>query len=158
MAALFPEDRFVVDVLRLFHRGAGGRESWAQEEILAQINSEWPWSNLYFRHRWRSTEEQLESVEAVLDSLAELGLIAEDRDREESSGFRRWRVAQSWQPGEQAGGRNDGGDVPRGTTEGDEGDGDGGGLQESLSHPVLFALDHEDFDRLVDGLFAGDSA
>ena len=31
--------------------------------------------------------------------------------------------------------------------------GGGGGLRETLGHPVLFALDHNDFDHLVSGLF-----
>ena len=75
-------------------------------------------------------------------------------DFEESSGMPRWRLSDTWQPLEPPNNDNDGrgGDGQPPGDGGDEGD-DGGGIREALSHPVLFSLDQDDFDGLVNNLF-----
>lgn len=160
MAILNPGYSLVLDIMRLFQRGFGARDAWTAEEIWAQINKEvrgWRWyKELYFRRRGlpQDIRDPVKLIGAILDSLAELGVVSREGERETSSGFERWRSGPALRPPELPP-SGDGGDVPGAPNEGDGEGGEGGGLTETLSHPILFALDQEDFEQLVDGLFDG---
>ena len=165
MAILEPGYSLVLDIMRLFQR-IGTRGAWTAEEIWVRINEETPgfrWYEEPYLLRWRVSQDirdPVELIEAALRSLAELGVISGEGERETSSGFERWRIAPSWQPPELPSGRGGGGDgdVPGERNEGDGEDGEGGGIREVLSHPVLFALEKDDFEQLVAGLFEGGRA
>lgn len=161
MAILNPGYSLVLDIMRLFQRSVGRRVAWTAEEIWVQINEEVFWSRsyeeLYFLRRGLPPDirDPVKLIEAILGSLAELGVVSGEGERETSSGFERWRITPSWRPPELPPGGDGGSDVPGTLNEGDGQGGEGGGLRETLSHPVLFALDQDDFDQLVDGLFDG---
>lgn len=98
-----------------------------------------------------SSERLVIRIEKILHELTELGLITPDVEYEQTSGLMRWRVADYWRPPPNDGGGGRGDNKSSETNESN--DGGGGGLRETLGHPVLFALDHNDFDHLVSGLF-----
>lgn len=100
---------------------------------------------ILFNTNFRELQDFLTNV---LEDLAELGLVT-PASPEESSGFSRWRLGDSWHPPEPP---SDGGDGPP-TDSSDDNEGGDGGVREVLGHPVLLALTREDFDELVDGLF-----
>lgn len=161
MAILNPGYSLVLDIMQLFQRGVGIRSAWTAEEIWAQINEEVlrrrGYEELYFLRLGlpRDIRDRVKLIEAILGSLAELGVVSGEGKRETSSGFERWRIAPSWRPPELPPSGDGGGDAPGALNEGDGQRGEGGGLRETLSHPVLFALDQDGFDQLVDGLFDG---
>lgn len=109
------------------------------------------------QHGWfleSSSDTRLDSVRQALRDVEELGLVTPVNGSDQ-----RWRIADTWQPPAGGSGRDDGGSDGGGRSgdfSGGDGDGDsgGGGLTEVLSHPVLFALDEESFDLVVEGLFA----
>lgn len=143
----------VLDIMRLFQRSIGTRDEWTAEEVWAHIKDHphWYWDHelrFMFSRLSRNIQGQIELVEAALRSLAELGVVSSEGDRETSSGFGRWRIASSWQPPGLPPGRDGGGngDAPVERSAGEDGEGEGGGIREVLSHPVLFALDQDDFD------------
>lgn len=161
----FPRGFLTHEILWLFGPNSGRQVAWTVEEIWFLISSggvpgsrskeEYRELRFWYGH---SARTGLEAVRETLVSLADLGLVQKDTMREESSGFERWRIGEAWKPPERpyrggGNGGNDGPGAPDGGGGGD--DGGGGGLRETLGHPVLFALDPEDFDNLVDGLFEG---
>jgi hypothetical protein len=151
----------VLDIMRLFRQGDGKQDAWTVEEIQAQISENLPWRRWYWEPHYlrRSLSGNIQDaptvIRAILASLGELGVVSVHGERETSSGFERWRIAPSWRPPALPPNGDGGGDVPGAVNEGDGEGGEGGGLRETLSHPVLFSLDQDDFDQLVDGLFVG---
>lgn len=154
------EPYLLTEILRLFRDQIGAGNSWTAEEILRVLelgrgrrDIRHELSYLWKTYRFEDPEAWLTDL---LGSLAELGLIVVDGHAEESSGFKRWRVADSWRPppapprGDGGGGDN-GGDLAPPAGDGDD-DG-GGGLREVLGHPVLFTLPRDEFARLVERLF-----
>lgn len=108
------------------------------------------------RHQWffdqrKGDDFRILQVRRALLDAEELGLVAPFENEAMLYENQRWRIADSWQPP----GRSGGGDDGRGPTR-DDGDGNqgGGGLTEVLSHPVLFSLDKDDFEAVIEGLFA----
>lgn len=103
-------------------------------------------------------QERLLAVRRALLDAAELGLVTPVDRAEALDENQRWRIADTWQPPGRAGrgDRDDGGGGGRlgnpGGGDGDDNQG-GGGLTEALSHPVLFSLDEDDFEVVVEGLF-----
>lgn len=159
MATFRSEPSFLIAILQLFKDRIGTGGAWTVEEI---------WQALLDGNRWREYDFEFELyrrlpgarvinnpqqwLTAVMQSLAELGLVAPDDNLEEYSGFQRWRIGDSWHPSEPPSGGDGGGGNVRPTADGDDDDG-GGGLREALGHPVLLALPQDDFDELVNGLF-----
>ncbi|MFW6849960.1 hypothetical protein ACN262_03780 [Burkholderia gladioli] len=90
----------------------------------------------------------------VMDDLSELGLVEQMTGHGDQENEVRWRMGASWQPppSNNGGGRgrDDGPDAPRD-------DDEGGGIREVLGHPMLFALDVEQFDELLARMFEGQS-
>ena len=90
-----------------------------------------------------------------MEELRELGLIKQ-APLQEHTGFPQWEVGDSWQPPQLD--DNERPPVPPSGNAGDPDDGGGGGgMREVISHPLLFALDTDDFDKLVDNLFPEDA-
>lgn len=112
------------------------------------------------QHRWfldpgMKHETRLFKVREALIEAEELGLVTPIDSTEELNDKQRWRIADTWQPPYRSGSDGGGGGNGRsGIGRGDEDGDEGGGLIEALSHPVLFSLDEEDFEAIVDGLFA----
>ena len=144
----------VIALLQIFREKAGLGSALTIEEIREElvIRLRPP----YYKYYYYVTRDSGEWINSTLQDLGELGLVVADETREESSGFKRWRIGGGWRPPEPPSGG--GGDGNRDTPAVGDGDDDngGGGLRETLEHPVLFALDREDFDGLVDGLFNED--
>ncbi|MGN8112117.1 hypothetical protein ACTJLB_29400 [Paraburkholderia sp. 22098] len=157
MPILGSGNSLVLDMLRFFRDRIESKNVWTLPEIRESLFgdwSQWPFIDEYGTLPEPFFDDGVDEVIGnVLDSLSELGLVAIDSDYEATSGFPRWRLADSWQPPKPPknddGGRRGNSEPPGG---GDDGDG-GGGLREVLGHPVLFALDEGDFDRLIGDLF-----
>lgn len=154
MAARLPNYDLVLKILQLFRERIGKQDAWTAEEIVEELGDPeyWYWRRVELMRFSLPDDPEIKDVaglvEAILHSLAGLGLVNGNGDREESSGFQRWSIASSWQPPEPP---RDGGPGDPGGTAG--GGAEGGGITEALSHPVLFALDSDDFDELIDNLF-----
>jgi len=145
-----------IAVLQVFRSRIGANSAWTVEEIWDAVCPD-HFSDPFFFWReylFTSYDSPQQWLNSSLLYLAELGLVAQAESSEESSGFPRWRLGQSWSPPEPPSGGGDGGGGRIGPSA-EDGDGDegGGGLQEALGHPVLLALSQDDFDELVDGLF-----
>lgn len=147
----------VLDILRIIRDATARGEFLTGAEIFGRLDERMYWYG--FDPLWsqlaRPDPQEAEGAMAdILDQLIELGLICQHSDREESSGFARWRAADTWRisPDKDGGGGDPPppGDAPAG---GGPVGGGGGGLREALSHPVLFAMDRDDFENLIDGLF-----
>ena len=165
MATARPASSLFINVLEIFRDQIGAGNAWTVEEIWQALLDLRPMHfaerELWFlygrRFSGRMPDEPLQWLSAALNDLAELGLVAPAGSPEESSGFPRWRIGESWRPPEPpSGGGNDGGGGDgriRPAADGGDGDDGGGGLRETLGHPVLLALPQGDFDALVDGMF-----
>lgn len=157
MATYHPASSISTAVLQIFKDQIGTSSAWTVEEIWQVLINDvyMPYRDFefefYFFRDYPDTPLQWLTI--VLKDLAKLGLVKPANSPEESSGFSRWSIGDSWHPPEPPSGNGggDGGRINPGADDG--GDGDGGGLQEVLGHPVLLALDQDDFDDLVDGLF-----
>jgi hypothetical protein len=159
MAASRSEPSLLTAVLRIFSDRIGAGSAWTVEEIWQALRdgNRWREYDFEFDYYWhrrgaRDFDTPQQWLTAVLQTLAELGLVALDDSPEESSGFQRWRIGDSWRPPEPPGGDGGGGNVGP-TADGGDNDDGGGGLREALGHPVLLALPQDDFDELVNGLF-----
>jgi len=154
-----------IAVLRIFRDRIRVGSAWTVEELWQELlcDNIWRYNFKFDYYRWNrlgacdfNTPEQW--LTSVLQSLAELGLVALDDSSEESSGFQRWRVGDSWRLPEPPSGGDGGGDGGGGTVgltaDGGEDDDGGGGLREALGHPVLLALPQDDFYELVNDLFS----
>lgn len=154
-----------IEVLQIFRDRVSKGDAWTVEEIwhaMMDSNRWYHWEHefdLLYRYRYASSQsdDPLQWLTWLLKDLAELGLVAPADSPEESSGFPRWRLGESWRPPEPpSGGGDDGGGGDgriRPAADGGDGDDGGGGLREALGHPVLLALPQGDFDELVDALF-----
>jgi hypothetical protein len=158
MATSHYEPSVFLAVLRIFKDRIGAGSAWTVEEIWEALGEVDRRHDLaldfeFYRLGLGDYKTPQQWLTAALHSMADLGLVAIGDSPEESSGFPRWRIAESWRPPEPPRG-GDGGGSNSGPTndDGDDGDG-GGGIRETLGHPVLFALPGEDFDDLVNALF-----
>lgn len=158
-----PTSSLTIEILRIFRNRIQKNSAWTVEEIWQALKNR----NLrgYRAHELeiylidssfgRDFPNPLQWLLFVLEDLAELGLVTPADSAEESSGFPRWRLGDSWHPPEppSGGGDGDGGRIGPAADDGDGDDGGGGGLREALGHPVLLALTKGDFDKLVEDLF-----
>jgi hypothetical protein len=137
-------------LLQLIREGTDNGHFPTEEELFEKIRiSRW-----WYRYGFYSEFRGLDGLGPILEELRDLGLIKQAR-LQEDTGFAQWEVGDSWKPPRH--GDNDRPPVPPGGNAGgpEEGDG-GGGMREVISHPLLFALDTDDFDELVDNLFPED--
>jgi len=159
MATRYQRLSFELNLLRVIRDRSAKQSPVTKEELLSDLRAHealwryYPILLYELANLLRSDPKQL--IEETLESLAELGLVTRAADREETSGFERWQVADSWQPPipPKSGDGYGGADTP-GTPDAGGGDDDGGGgLREALGHPVLFALDKEDFAAMIADIF-----
>lgn len=95
-------------------------------------------------------------LDLILEDFKDLGLI-KHAPNQEDTGFPQWEIGDSWKPPRNGDSdRNGEPPGPPNRNAGGPDDGAGGGMREVISHPLLFALDDDDFDDLVDNLFAED--
>lgn len=160
MAPYRSEPSLLIAVLRFFRDRIGTSSAWTVEEIwhALQVDNRWARYEFGFDYYWgrlgtRDFDTPQQWLTAVLQSFAEMGLVAVDNISEESSGFQRWRIGDSWRPSEPPSGGDGGGRNIAPTAGGGEEDDGGGGLREALGHPVLLALPLDEFNELVNGLF-----
>ena len=159
MATFRSKPSFLIAVLRIFKDRIGTGSAWTVEEIWQALRdgNRWREDVFEFERYWhlfgaRDFDPPQQWLTDVLQSFAELGLVALDDSLEGYSGFQRWRIGDSWRPPEPPSGGDGGGGNVGPTADGGDDDG-GGGLREALGHPVLLALPQDDFDELVNGLF-----
>jgi len=161
LALLSSGSSLVLDLLRFLRDNVRNRPL-TLDEIREGILETHPWE-------WRRADSFLFSpindidtrtfIENALNSLEELGLVSGSVEFEESSGIPRWQIADSWQPpappddGDDGRGGDDRQPPPPGEDGGDDDDGGGGGIREALSHPILFSLDKDEFNGLLENLF-----
>ena len=154
-----PFRSLVLDILRVVRDAALHNEQLTAAEIFGRLDDRfyrYDFDPLWSRLARPDPQDREGAMAQLLNELTDLGLVAPHGDREESSGIGRWRIAESWQPPTPTITDGEGGNVPPpqdgGNQAGGPDDG-GGGLREALSHPVLFALDLDDFEQLLEGLF-----
>lgn len=158
MATYRPASSISTAVLQIFKDQIGTSSAWTVEEIWQVLRQDvyMPYRDIEFDFYFfrDHPDTPVQWITTVLKDLAKLGLVKPANSPEESSGFSRWSIGDSWHPPEPPSGDGGGGGGDRINPGADDGDSDGGGgLQEVLGHPVLLALDQDDFDDLVEGLF-----
>lgn len=107
---------------------------------------------------YKEQRERLRHLRHALFDAAELGLVTPVGRSEPFDENQRWRIADTWQPPRDArhydqDGRGGGGRPGGPGGDNDDGQG-GGGLMEALAHPVLFSLDEDDFETVIEELFS----
>jgi len=147
----------VLDILRIVRDAASRNEHLTAAEIFGRLDERihrYDHDPLWRQLARPDPHEREGAMAQILGQLTELGLVTPHPSREGSSGFERWRVADTWKPltGNGDGGR-DGPPPDEVGTAGGPGGGGGGGLREALGHPVLFAMDRDDFERFLEDLF-----
>ncbi|WP_156794550.1 hypothetical protein [Herbaspirillum seropedicae] len=109
-------------------------------------------------HRWfkgLSFSKRLSVVRKALEEAAELGLVVASSLEEAPFFMQTWNVSDSWHPPQYPkDGRGNVGNMPPGRNEPpiDDGNNDDGSgdITETLSHPIIFSLDDDAFEALVD--------
>lgn len=139
-------------LLQLIREASDNGHYPTESELLEKIKmSGWwqPWP-------YYLVSRDITDLDLMLEDFMDLGLI-KHAPNQEDSGFPQWEIGDSWKP--PRGGDSDrNGTPPRppsGNADGPD-DGAGGGMREVISHPLLFALDADDFGNLVDNLFSED--
>lgn len=152
MAARHPFRSIVVRLLQIMRDANAQQRDLTQIEMQAELSSYDGYDDYSLGDHILYDPAPNEALSAILDDMVELGLLRR-AEPQGDTGFDRWGLAATWKP---VNGRQDGGNdlPPIDPGDGSDGDDGAGGLREVLGHPLLFALPPDDFDELLESMFA----
>lgn len=154
-----PSQNITVQILRLIRSASRRQEEITISELIYKLGQDhsgrFSGRYLYYLDEGVTSPSSLERMGNLLRELEDLGLVAVS-SFDDVTGNEKWTASASWRLSDNGRNDDDGGDdePPNGQSDnGDDQNGEGSGLAEILSHPLLFSLDQEEFGGLVDKLF-----